>query len=62
MLKFRKNCSHNSKKMAGETEGWKDKRTGRRTEGQTDPILQELSGYHWGSNNNNNTIRYKWFE
>ena len=39
-----------------------DKRTDGRTEGQTDPILQELSGYDWGSNNNNNTIRYKWFE
>ena len=54
MLKFRKNWSHNSKKMAGETEGWKDKRTGRRTEGQTDPILQNPSSYCQGSNNYRN--------
>ena len=49
MSKFRKNYS---KKTPGEMEG----RTDRQTEGQTEPISQDPSGYHWGSNKGNLTF------
>ena len=49
MSKFRKNYS---KKTPGEMEG----RTDRQTEGQTEPISQDPSGYHRGSNKGNLTF------